>query len=100
LHHGRNSDDGHDAGEGAHARKEVATDWAELSGNYHTRAMQDWNYARAHSQARQHWRDLALRNTDVRSGLAVNVTRLWTINLHWDRWRSDSRSVPPRLREI
>src|SRR4029077_6154007 len=100
LHHGRNSSDGHDARESAHARKEIAADRAELSRHHHTRAMQDWDHPRLHSQARQHWRDLSLRNSHVRSGLAVNITRLWTINLHRNWRRSDPWFVASRLREI
>jgi len=36
----------------ADAGKEIATDRAELSGHHHTGTVQDWDYARLHSQAR------------------------------------------------
>src|SRR5437870_10324840 len=49
LHHGRNSGDGHDAAESAHARKKITTDWAELPGNHYSRRVQDWDHARLHS---------------------------------------------------
>src|SRR5262249_20910743 len=95
-----NSGDGHDAGEGVDARQEIATDWSELPRHHHAWPMQDWNYARIHSQTRQRWSDLALWHAYVRGGMAVNIPRLRTINMHRDRRRSYSWSLASRLHKI
>ena len=78
LHHGRNPGDGYDAGESANGWEKIVVDRTELSGDYHSRPVQNWDYAGLHSQAGKRRRDFALGDADLRSSLAIDHARLRT----------------------
>ena len=80
-------------------REKIAADWSELPGHHHARRMQDRHHARLHSQARKRRGDLAQRHAYLRSGLATDLARLRSIDLHRHRRRSDQRHVAPRCGE-
>src|SRR5207302_1940771 len=82
IDYGTNSGDGYDAGESADAWEKVAIDRAKLPGNHHAGCMQDRDHARLHSQARKCGSHLALGNAHIRGGVATDVAKMWTVDVH------------------
>src|SRR5438094_10625146 len=66
-------------------------DWTKLSRDYFAGPLQDWNHARAHSQARAGWDCFSLWLAYLRRGVSAYAAEYWLVDRNRHRRRSDYR---------